>query len=109
MQNSANVIKTEITCTRRMQRLIDAKRGKFYSAWCAAKYEIHENLSNLDELRPWASMGKIDATWNTQPSDANIQYIVDIFGKHFRYAEVNVSLDWYADKKGYFNTYITNI
>lgn len=109
MQNTANVIKTEITCTRRMQRLVDSKRGKFHVAYSSACYEIYENLPNLDDLRPWASMGYITATWNTQPSPADEQYIVDIFGKHFRYAEVNVSLDWDDDKKGYFNTYITNI
>jgi hypothetical protein len=109
MQNSANVIKTEITCTRAMKRLIAPTRGKFFGAYSSACHEIYENLSNLDELRPWNSMGYIAATWNTQPSDADIQYIVDIFGKHFRFAEVNVKLQWYHDKKAFLNEFIESI
>ena len=106
MQNTANVIKTEINATRRIQRLIDSKRGKFYSAWCSAKYEIHANLPNLDELRPWPSMGTITATWTSPPSDADEQFIVDIFGKHFRFAEANVKLHWHEDKKSYLSNEI---
>lgn len=108
MQNTANVIKTEIRATRRIQRLIDSKRGKFHLAYSSACYEIYENLPNLDELRPWASLGKIDATWNSPPTEADELYIVDIFGKHFRFAEANVKLDWFDEKKAYLSREIEN-
>jgi hypothetical protein len=100
---TATLFKTEIACTRRMQRLIDSRRGKFHTAYTSAAHEIYENLPNLAELRPWSSMGYVEATWHSAPSAADEQYIVDIFGKHFRYAEANVKLEWYADKKGFFN------
>jgi hypothetical protein len=102
MQNSANVITTEIRSTRGMKRMTAATRGKFFSAYSSACYEIYENLSNLDDLRPWNSMGYIAATWNSAPSTKDEMYIVDVFNKHFRHAEVNTKLYWHADRKGYF-------
>jgi len=83
-------------------RLVQTRRGKFYHAYCSARYEIHENLPQLEEMRPFWH-GTIVCTWKSTPSVDDQQYIFDMLNKHFRSAHTGVELHWHDDRKGYFH------